>query len=59
MSKFNWGPTFIRLNQELLDGYANCKDGKEVVVFQNQYLDQLGKNYYNFIINIYIYIFNY
>ncbi|VVC39360.1 Hypothetical protein CINCED_3A021803 [Cinara cedri] len=41
MSKFNWGPTFIRLNQELLDGYANCKDGKEVVAFQNQYLDQL------------------
>lgn len=42
MSKFNWGPTFIRLNQELLDGYANCKDGKEIVTFQNQYLDELG-----------------
>lgn len=42
MSKFNWGPTFIRLNQELLDGYTNCKDGKEIVVFQNKYLDELG-----------------
>ncbi|KAL4132453.1 hypothetical protein QTP88_009597 [Uroleucon formosanum] len=45
MSKFNWGPTFIRLNQELLDGYANCKDGKEIVGFQNQYLDQLDNDY--------------
>lgn len=43
MSKFNWGPTFIRLNQELLDGYAECKTGAEIVAFQNQYLDQLGK----------------
>lgn len=41
MSKFNWGPTFTRLNQELLDGYAECKDGKEIVAFQNHYLDQL------------------
>ncbi|KAE9524883.1 hypothetical protein AGLY_014933 [Aphis glycines] len=41
MSKFNWGPTFTRLNQELLDSYAECKDGKEIVAFQNQYLDQL------------------
>lgn len=43
LSKFNWGPTFIRLNQELLNGYAKCKDGKEIVAFQNQYLDHLGK----------------
>jgi len=48
MSKFNWGPTFIRLNQELLDGYAKCKDGKEIVAFQNQYLDQLGKINFKF-----------
>ncbi|XP_060835121.1 18S rRNA aminocarboxypropyltransferase [Rhopalosiphum padi] len=41
MSKFNWGPTFTRLNQHLLDGYADCKDGKEIVAFQNQYLNQL------------------
>lgn len=45
MSKFNWGPTFTRLNQELLDGYAECKDGKEIVAFQNHYLDKLGKQF--------------
>lgn len=54
MSKFNWGPTFIRLNQELLDGYANCKDGKEIVSFQNQYLDQLGKTIFQIIRHSYI-----
>lgn len=47
MSKFNWGPTFIRLNQELLDGYVNCNDGKEIVAFQNQYLDKLDNDYHN------------
>ncbi|XP_015369152.1 PREDICTED: ribosome biogenesis protein TSR3 homolog isoform X2 [Diuraphis noxia] len=45
MSKFNWGPTFIRLNQELFDGYAKCKDGREIVAYQNQYLDQLDNDH--------------
>lgn len=53
MSKFNWGPTFTRLNQELLDSYAECKDGKEIVAFQNQYLDQLGKTI-NIICHLYM-----
>lgn len=38
--KFDWARSFIRVNQELLDGYANCKDGMEIVAYQNHYLDE-------------------
>ena len=27
--------------QELLEGYANCKSGAEVIEFQNQYLERI------------------
>lgn len=39
MSKFGYGEEFLRLNEEILDIYALCKDGTEVIQKQNEYLD--------------------
>lgn len=55
MKPFKWGCQFISLNyvgfmilgrdfineQELLEGYANCKSGREVIEFQNKYLERV------------------
>ena len=38
LSKFGWGPTFINLNYELLEGYTKCGDSHSVVDFQNKWL---------------------
>ena len=38
LSKFKWGPTFININYELLNGYNKCTDSKSVVDFQNKWL---------------------
>ena len=38
LSKFKWGPTFINLNYELLNGYSQCTDSQSVVEFQNEWL---------------------
>jgi rRNA small subunit aminocarboxypropyltransferase len=35
MSVFKWGPTFLRLNREWLDAYAQCKTSTEVVAVQS------------------------
>lgn len=43
LSKFKWGPNFLQMNGELLDIYADCKDGAEVVRKQNDYLEKIGK----------------
>lgn len=40
LSKFKWGPQFIELNRTLLDLYAACKDGNEVVEAQKKYIEQ-------------------
>jgi len=40
LSKFKWGPQFIILNKELLDGYAQAKDSTGVVEVQKQFIDQ-------------------
>ena len=42
LSKFKWGPQFIILNEELLEGYAEAKDSAGVVKVQNEFLDQSG-----------------
>ncbi|CAN7943914.1 unnamed protein product [Ixodes pacificus] len=39
LSKFKWGKGFLKLNQELLDTYANCKTSKDVVDAQATYLE--------------------
>lgn len=38
MSKFGYGEEFLRINADLLDAYAACKDGEEVVQVQNRFL---------------------
>jgi len=43
LNKFKWGEGFINLNRELLDGYASCKTGQEVVAFQAKYLEGLDQ----------------
>ncbi|MGL4670006.1 MAG: DUF367 family protein [Methanobacteriaceae archaeon] len=40
ISAFKWGPTFIELNQELLDDYSNAKTSEDVVKIQNDFLSQ-------------------
>ncbi|MCK4811310.1 MAG: DUF367 domain-containing protein, partial [Methanosarcinales archaeon] len=36
--KFKWGHTFLELNRQLLDEYAQAKDSSEVVAIQSEYL---------------------
>lgn len=38
VDEFAWGSEFFRLNQELLDIYANCSDAEEVIARQNAWL---------------------
>ena len=38
LGKFKWGPNFIVLNQELLNGYAQAKSSSEVVELQKGFL---------------------
>lgn len=40
MGKFSWGHSFIELNQELLDRYALCKDSKEILDCQTNYIKE-------------------
>lgn len=38
MSKFKWGRTFYELNQVLLDRYAACENGEQVVQVQTDWI---------------------
>ena len=38
LSKFKWGPEFIRLNRKYLDAYACAKDSAEVVELQRGFM---------------------
>lgn len=38
LSKFKWGPEFIRLNQERLEAYAKAKTSGEVVELQKGFI---------------------
>jgi pre-rRNA-processing protein TSR3 len=40
LSKFKWGPQFITLNEELLEGYTQAKNSADVVKVQNEYINQ-------------------
>ena len=44
LDKFKWGPTFYDVNKDLLDLYAKCKDGTEVVQKQNEYISSVKAN---------------
>lgn len=39
MSVFKWGPSFITLNQNLLDAYAECTSSTEIVQVQSEIMD--------------------
>ena len=39
MSIFKWGPSFITLNQEPLDAYAECATSTEIVQVQKEFMD--------------------
>lgn len=38
LSKFKWGPEFLKLNRELLDAYACAKDSSEIVRLQSGFM---------------------
>jgi len=38
LSIFKWGPEFIRLNQTLLDAYAQARDSSEIVELQKRFM---------------------
>jgi len=38
LSKVSWGETFLELNAEPLDRYADCEDSTDVVATQEEYL---------------------
>ncbi len=40
LAKFTWGETFLELNAEPLERYANCEDSADVVGVQQAYLDR-------------------
>lgn len=41
LDEFTWGQEFIKLNEELLELYRNCKDSEDVVRKQNEWLKQV------------------
>ncbi|XP_074649534.1 18S rRNA aminocarboxypropyltransferase-like [Tubulanus polymorphus] len=45
LKQFKWGAGFYDLNREILDRYAACKTGAEVVKVQQDYLEQLEKEH--------------
>ncbi|CAJ53239.1 DUF367 family protein [Haloquadratum walsbyi] len=42
LAKFTWGKTFLELNAEPLDRYADCTDSAAVVEVQSEYLNRDG-----------------
>ena len=38
LEQFSWGMEFLRMNKEVLDIYASCRDADEVVARQNEWL---------------------
>lgn len=41
--KFKWGPNFLKMNEDLLDAYAACKTGADIISRQNAHLEILEK----------------
>jgi hypothetical protein len=47
LSKFKWGHSFYEVNESLLDMYAKCKDGAEVVQKQIDFLKNEKEKVFN------------
>lgn len=43
LSKFSWGHSFLELNDELLELYANCKSSQQILEVQEKYLEDNQK----------------
>lgn len=43
LSKFSWGHSFLELNEELLERYADCKSSEEILQVQQKYLEESDK----------------
>jgi pre-rRNA-processing protein TSR3 len=43
MDKFKWGHTFLELNADLLDDYADAETEEQVAELEKEYFPQLGK----------------
>lgn len=39
LSVFKWGHTFLEINHDRLEGYANAKDSKDVVKLQKYFME--------------------
>jgi len=42
LSIFKWGHTFLEINRERLDVYANAKSSIEIVKLQNRFIEEAG-----------------
>ncbi|CAI5482328.1 unnamed protein product, partial [Closterium sp. Yama58-4] len=40
LSRFKWGHAFLSLNSELLEAYAACADGAEVIAAQHRWMER-------------------
>ena len=45
MDKFKWGHTFLELNADLLDDYADAETEEQVAELEKEYFPQLGNLY--------------
>lgn len=41
LSKFKWGKTFLKMNDDFLEGYSKCGSSDEVISFQDTNLERL------------------
>lgn len=41
LSKFKWGANFLKMNEDLLKGYASCQNADEVIEYQFKSLQNL------------------
>jgi len=41
LSIFKWGHTFVELNQERLENYANAKDSTEIIKLQKHFMENV------------------
>jgi len=41
LKSFKWGNEFIRINQERLEKYSECKTSSEIITVQNEFLSEL------------------
>ena len=47
MSKFSWGPSFLDMNNDILERYSKCRNSKEIIDTQQKILEELEKEHNN------------